>query len=76
MLMCNYYVYVNIMVIVVQELRKLPYSAIQLTEIYEFAKLLGGEPCIVPFQAVKLFYAKEVRTEDTQHHFNIILTSF
>ena len=53
MLMYNYYVYVNIMVIVVQELRKLPYSAIQLTEIYEFAKLLGGEPCIVPFQAVK-----------------------
>ena len=74
--MYNHYVYVNIMVIVVQELRKLPYSAIQLTEIYEFAKLLGGEPCIVPFQAVKLFYAKEVRTEDIKHHFNIILTSF
>ena len=43
-----------------QDIQKLPYSAIQQTEIYEYAKLLGGEPCIVPFQAVKLFYAKEV----------------
>ena len=42
------------------ELNSLPYTAIQQTEVYEYAKSLGGEACIVPYQATKLFYAKEV----------------
>eukprot|EP00116_Pleurobrachia_bachei_P001737 sb/3461999/ len=37
-----------------------PYVPIQLTELYEYCRALGGEQCLVPFQGTKFLYAREL----------------